>query len=184
MVFKPKLQLIWAQDIKGGIGKNNSLPWDIPKEMAHFNKTTTTVNDPCKRNAVIMGRKCWDSIPQKFRPLKKRLNIVLSRSLQPIEDSDTIIMNDFNLLIDRLCNDEKLNANLENIFIIGGSDIYTLALESKFLHKLIVSTIDFDFGCDVFIPDVDYDKFKLIDCQDISEEPYKYCIRTYEVKDA
>lgn len=182
MGFKPKFQLIWAEDLKRGIGKNNTLPWNIPNEMAHFNKTTTTVTDSSKRNAVIMGRKCWESIPEKYRPLRKRLNIVLSRSLEPKNEKNVIITSDFEALIDRLSTDEELNKDLENIFIIGGSDIYKLGLLSKYLSKLIVTTIDHDFGCDVFAPSVDYSKFRLVDSRESVEgEPYKYTIKTYEV---
>uniref|UniRef100_A0A0N5BRD7 dihydrofolate reductase n=1 Tax=Strongyloides papillosus TaxID=174720 RepID=A0A0N5BRD7_STREA len=184
MAFIPRLHLIWAQDIKGGIGKNNTLPWDIPNEMAHFQKTTTTVTDPTKRNAVIMGRKCWESIPEKYRPLRKRLNIVLSRALPPVNEKNLIITNDFDNLMDRLSTDKEINSDLENVFVIGGSDIYKLGLESKYLSKLIVTTIENDFGCDIIIPSIDFSKFNLVDSRDSAEgEPYKYCIKTYEVKE-
>ncbi|CEF62087.1 Dihydrofolate reductase [Strongyloides ratti] len=182
MCFKPRLQLIWAEDFKKGIGKNNTLPWDIPNEMAHFQKTTTTVNDNNKRNAVIMGRKCWESIPEKYRPLRKRLNIVLSRTMEPKDEKNLIITDNFDALINRLSTDEKLHVDLENVFVIGGSDIYNLALSSKYLSKLIVTVIENDFGCDVFAPSIDYSKFKLCDKREFFEgEPYKYTIRTYEV---
>ena len=62
-----------------GIGNNGQLPWRLQSEMKHFATTTKTTQDPGKQNAVIMGRKTWESIPLKFRPLKNRLNIVLSR---------------------------------------------------------------------------------------------------------
>lgn len=62
-----------------GIGKNGQLPWNLPKEMKHFARMTTDTTDASLRNAVIMGRKTWESIPAKFRPLRRRLNVVLSR---------------------------------------------------------------------------------------------------------
>ena len=77
-----------------GIGNNGQLPWRLKSEMKHFASTTTTTKDTSKRNAVIMGRKTWDSIPRKFRPLKNRLNLVLSRqndiSLQDSEQHNKV----------------------------------------------------------------------------------------------
>ena len=74
-----KVNLIVAACGKSfGIGCNGELPWRLRSEMKYFAETTSKTKDPNKRNAVIMGRKTWESIPSKFRPLKNRLNIVLS----------------------------------------------------------------------------------------------------------
>ena len=65
----------------GGIGKEGKLPWKLSGDMAFFKRVTLdTENTPDVRNAVIMGRKTWESIPNSFRPLPGRLNVVLSRS--------------------------------------------------------------------------------------------------------
>ncbi len=67
-----------------GIGKEGKLPWNLPEDMAHFKKITTTTTSASSSsnavNAVIMGRKTWQSIPERFRPLRDRLNVVLSRN--------------------------------------------------------------------------------------------------------
>lgn len=76
-----RMNLIVAVDDCGGIGRNGGLPWNLPAEMARFSKMTTVTTDRNKKNAVIMGRKVWESIPPKFRPLKKRFNVVLSRKV-------------------------------------------------------------------------------------------------------
>lgn len=65
---------------KLGIGMNGTMPWKLPADMAYFKQLTTATADRRKMNAVIMGRKTWESIPTKFRPLKGRFNVVLSRS--------------------------------------------------------------------------------------------------------
>jgi len=72
------LNLMVAACEGGGIGKNGTLPWKIPSEMKYFTKMTKSTRDEGKRNAVIMGRLTFESIPEKFRPLKGRLNVVLT----------------------------------------------------------------------------------------------------------
>lgn len=73
------LTLVVAATTKNGIGKDGTLPWRIPKDLAYFSKVTS--NAPIgKANVVFMGRATWESIPVRFRPLKNRLNVVLSRN--------------------------------------------------------------------------------------------------------
>ena len=70
--------LIVAVDENYGIGKSNSIPWDIPEDLKYF-KDITTYNENDKNiNVVIMGRKTWESIPIKFRPLRDRVNIIVT----------------------------------------------------------------------------------------------------------
>lgn len=70
-----RLHLIFARAANGVIGKDNALPWHLPEDMAHFKRTTLG-------HPVIMGRKTWDSLPPKFRPLPGRANIVVTRDAQ------------------------------------------------------------------------------------------------------
>ena len=77
-MMKP-FSIVVAIDSQHGIGKNNDLPWHLPADLKHF-KFITTNSAVGKRNVVVMGRKTWDSIPEKFRPLPNRTNVVLSKS--------------------------------------------------------------------------------------------------------
>lgn len=74
-----RLTIIVAATKANGIGINNSLPWHLPKDMKYFSQVTSNAADG-QQNAVIMGRKTWESIPKKHRPLSNRYNIVLSRN--------------------------------------------------------------------------------------------------------
>jgi dihydrofolate reductase len=74
-----RLTLIVAATKSNGIGQNARLPWQLPKEMAYFAQVTSNAPDG-RSNAVLMGRNTWESIPKKFRPLKNRVNIVISRN--------------------------------------------------------------------------------------------------------
>ena len=81
---KLKLAMVAAMSLTNGIGKDGGLPWRLKGEMAYFRNVTSYVPEEEKsqgaRNAVIMGRKTWASIPPKFRPLGGRINIVISRT--------------------------------------------------------------------------------------------------------
>ncbi len=91
--------IVAAEESTRGIGKNGNLPWRLPTDMSAFQKLTTKFREPgfetAATNVVIMGRKTWDSIPKKFRPLKNRINIVLSRTMKPY-----VLMFGINLEID------------------------------------------------------------------------------------
>ncbi len=72
-----RLTVIVASTRTNGIGQNSRLPWRLPKEMAYFKRVTTNAPEGAM-NAVVMGRNTWQSIPPKFRPLDKRLSLVVS----------------------------------------------------------------------------------------------------------
>jgi dihydrofolate reductase len=76
--MKP-ISLVLAATPAGGIGLRGELPWKLPSDMAFFRDVTTTAA-PGRQNACVMGRRTWASIPQRFRPLKGRVNVVLSAS--------------------------------------------------------------------------------------------------------
>ena len=80
-----KYSLIVAFDNKCGIGKNNQLPWDLKNEMKHFTNVTKTKNTELNKkkiNAVVMGRNTWESIPNKYKPLSDRLNIIVTSNAE------------------------------------------------------------------------------------------------------
>lgn len=121
-----------------GIGYQGSLPWRLRKEMAYFKRVTTRTSDPSLRNAVIMGRKTWDSIPSKFRPLSSRLNIILSRSF----DNEVI---DENLLHAKSVQDSLQlikDKNIERVYVIGGAEIYNEFIKSGLVDNVLLTEIE------------------------------------------
>ena len=65
--------LIWAQSTSGVIGRDGTIPWSLPEDMAHFKRLTMG-------HTVVMGRRTWESLPVRFRPLPGRRNVVVSRN--------------------------------------------------------------------------------------------------------
>ena len=129
------LGLIYARARNGVIGKNNTLPWHLPEDLAHFK--ATTLGQP-----VIMGRKTWDSLPPKFRPLPGRLNIVVTRQTQWHAEGAQVA--------------HSLEQALAHCpasafaWVIGGADIYAQAL--PLAQRVVVTEIDADFDGDAFAP--------------------------------
>ncbi|CCC68234.1 hypothetical protein NCAS_0B01500 [Naumovozyma castellii] len=111
-----------------GIGFQGNLPWRLSKEMKYFRQVTSSTFDPAKKNAVIMGRKTWESIPARFRPLPNRINVVISRSFtDTLQEANDLTDPYFKINSLSGCIDElttKMTKDLERIYIIGGGEIY------------------------------------------------------------
>eukprot|EP01042_Synura_sphagnicola_P028320 gene28320-36543_t len=144
-----------------GIGRDGQLPWRVKEDMAFFKDITSTA--PCGlRNAVVMGRKTWESLPAKFRPLQNRLNVVLSsdanvRTKYALPDE----VLSFASLSDAV-NALDQDATVASVFIIGGESLYREAVASPLCRKIYVTEIFGEFeGFDTFFPRVPADSFRL-----------------------
>lgn len=142
--------IIVAFDSQYGIGKKGQLPWVLPMDLKHFKEITTAVADPSKKNAVIMGRTTWESLPQKFCPLPGRVNLVLSKEGKLSLPSGVLCSQS---LDDALILLSSSN-NIENVFVIGGAQIFALAIEHPSCQKLYVTHVQGGYGCDVFFPPI------------------------------
>ncbi|XP_014671153.1 PREDICTED: dihydrofolate reductase-like isoform X2 [Priapulus caudatus] len=149
-------------------------------EMKFFNRITTRTQNSEKRNAVIMGRKTWFSIPKAHRPLPNRVNVVLSRSLQERPEGAHHLAHDFEEAIHWLTSPSRCE-DVENIMVIGGSDVYKVAMDSPYCHKVYLTRVLQDFDCDTFFPMFDESQYELISDPDVPGEiqeengiPYKF----------
>ena len=130
-----QLHLIYARARNGVIGRDNTLPWHLPEDLAHFKRLTLGC-------PVIMGRKTWDSLPPKFRPLPGRSNIVITR--QPDwHNVGAIAAHGLEAAL-------SLCAQAEHVWVIGGAQIYAQAL--PLAATVEVTEIDADFAGDAYAP--------------------------------
>lgn len=154
-----KTALIVAMDSERGIGKNNDLMWHLPKDMQFFKDTT-------QGQIVVMGRKNYDSIPEKYRPLPNRLNVVLTRNSE-FNAPDCLV---FHSLEDCLTyfKDEKERA----LFIIGGGEIYRMAIESNIVDEMYITHVHHSYEAETFFPEFDAALWKssLLFQQEIDEK--------------
>lgn len=150
--------LIVAFDGSGGIGKNGSIPWHLPTDMRFFREMTTTTNDPKRKNAVIMGRKTYFSIPKPYRPLKNRFNIMLTKHPGKYEGETVPSCESLEDAIEKANRDD----NIESIFIIGGSSVYEEAVRKQKCDRLYITKVRKKFGCDTYFCE-DYENWYTIE---------------------
>ena len=170
------LTLIVAATLKNGIGKDGALPWPmLKKEMAYFARVTKRVPLPhntgsvqsdtlkqanlegTRRNVVIMGRKTWDSIPPKFRPLKDRTSIVISSQARERLGSlpdDVVVAGDLVSGLRELDGfvREGKAPPVGRAFVIGGTSVYRAALELEQTKRILLTRIHEEYDCDTFFP--------------------------------
>jgi dihydrofolate reductase len=151
--------LIVAMCRNNGIGLNGQLPWHLPHDLQNF--ATLTKGDG--NNAVIMGNKTWQSLPvfkNKVRGLPNRDNFVLSRV-----DRFDMAVNHNHILktfktVEEVVYHIGQNNIYEDVWVIGGADIYKQFLDKNLINKCYVTTIDADFKCDAFFPVLDMKEWK------------------------
>lgn len=131
------IRLVWAQDRNGGIGKAARIPWRVPEDMARFKELTLG-------HPVIMGRKTWESLPAKFRPLPGRRNIVVTRDTSWAAEGAEVAHSVDDAV--RRCGDSLVS-------VIGGGEIYRAAMDLA--TELRVTEVDIAVdGADAHAPDI------------------------------
>ena len=150
-----KVSLIVAMDLDRGIGRDNDLMWHLPNDMKFVKETT-------RDHIVVMGRKNYDSIPEKFRPLPHRENAILTRNTS-FEAPNCKV---FNSLED--CLENYKDEASRTLFIIGGGEIYRLALEAGVIEDMYITHINQSYNADTFFPDFDLKKWTV---ETVMEQP-------------
>ncbi|KAH9624290.1 hypothetical protein KSS87_014018 [Heliosperma pusillum] len=202
-----RYQVVVAATRDMGIGKDGKLPWTLPSDLRYFKELTTTTSVAGKKNAVIMGRKTWESIPLKYRPLPGRLNVVLSRSgkmgLATLED--LLVCTDLNSALKFLA-EPPLSSSLEKVFVIGGGQVLKIGsrhsdpqiarfplLEQAIVSEALGDTLNApsceaihltdiktNVECDTFIPRIDPSSFvPLISSTEMVENNIRFSFLTY-----
>ncbi|KAM3498861.1 hypothetical protein MY10362_007847 [Beauveria mimosiformis] len=154
-----ELTLVVAATRSMGIGAGGTMPWKgLRNEIKYFARVTTQLPSHCPSgavNAVIMGRKTWDSIPPKFRPLKDRLNIVISRSAvaPPPPPSPPSIQEPVRVSsVEGALEYARAHGGGGRVFVIGGGQIYAAVLQRPEARRVLLTSIDEEYDCDTFFP--------------------------------
>lgn len=165
-----KISLIVAIAENNAIGLNNDLLWRLPNDMKYFREITSG-------HHILTGRKNYISIPQKFRPLPNRTNMVLTRQAD-FNDEGSFTFNNMENAIEFA----KSNNETE-LFIIGGGQIYKEALEKKLIDKMYVTHVHHYFEADTFFPEIDNNLWEITSAnahEKDEKHPYAYSFVVYE----
>ncbi|KAF9927820.1 dihydrofolate reductase [Linnemannia zychae] len=181
--------IVVAADRAMGIGKNGGLPWRLRKDMAFFAKITGKVVRPEQAvtmtettpstihqrvNACIMGRKTWESIPKKFRPLSDRFNVIVSRDPHYLDDKPeknnplVALAKSFEAALDLVESLQTSSSSssspiqIARIFLIGGAQLYNEGVRSKDCAHIFMTKIDAIVDCDTFFPEIDPTEYTLL----------------------
>tara|TARA_B110000037_G_scaffold60719_1_gene74408 strand:- start:3094 stop:3603 length:510 start_codon:yes stop_codon:yes gene_type:complete len=151
------------------IGKNNQLIWNLPKDMKYFMDTTMNTT-------VIMGRKNYESIPKKYRPLKNRNNVIITRN-KSYKAEGCLVVNSIEESLESLRNVEN-----KEVFVIGGGEIYKKFLEKGLIDRMYITHIDEQFDGDTFFPEINYDSWQsseFLNHKKDESNPYNFKIMVY-----
>jgi len=161
------IKLIVAKASNDVIGKDNDLIWHLPADMRFFTQST-------KGHIVIMGRRNWDSIPLKYRPLFDRINAVVTRNKDfSHSDCDT-----FNSIEDAIKH-YQTNQSDKDIYIIGGGQIYDYVIQNDLVDEMLITHIHQDFEGDTWFPKFNesiWNKEMIMDFKKDEKNPHDFTV--------
>ena len=138
--------IVLAADLDWGIGKDNALPWPkLRGDLQHFKRVTSTAS-PGWRNAIVMGRKTWESKEVAGKPLPNRLNVVVSRQALAVPPG---------VVLAPSVDDALAVGGVESIFVVGGAGLLRHVIDRPDLRFVYLTRIEGRFDCDVHMPDLD-----------------------------
>lgn len=167
-----KVSAIVAVGRRFEIGKDNDLLWHLPADMKYFKETTTG-------HYIITGRRSYMSIPEKYRPLPNRVNVVVTRQAD-FSISGAEVVNSIEEGVELARNNEE-----SEVFIIGGGQIYNEALQNGLVDKLYLTLVDQEFEADTYFPIIDFNEWEevFIDFRPNDEKnKYDLTFKVYEKK--
>ncbi len=138
MTHTPRIAYVVAMDENRLIGRNNDLPWRLPDDLSWFRRQT--IGKPC-----VMGRKTYDSLPDRFRPLPGRLNIVVTRN-RHYEAPGAVVVHSVEEAL-------KAAGDVEEIIIVGGADLFRRLL--PIVDRLYLTRVHGAVEGDVYFPEFD-----------------------------
>lgn len=173
----PAVGMIWAEARGGVIGAGGGMPWHVPEDLAHFRKTT-------RGCPVIMGRKTWESLPERFRPLPGRTNIVITGDAARAGEFAAEGAATASSLEAAVELAQTTAADADQVWVMGGGTIYAEAVEKGLAQQAEVTRLDIDTDGDTCAPALDPAQWELVSAEPesgwkTSESGIRYRFETY-----
>ncbi|MFC1663502.1 dihydrofolate reductase, partial [Patescibacteria group bacterium] len=155
-----------------------TLPWRLPADLQYFHDITSGQPPAGKINAVIMGRKTWESIPTNKRPLPNRINIVISgNKIYQVPEGVLLVES-----LQQALAAADIGKEINELFVIGGGQVFAEAIAKPECVRLYITEVDTDVGADTFFPAIPKD-YKLTESsKQISQGGYTFRFNVYERK--
>jgi dihydrofolate reductase len=142
----PMFDIVVAADLDWGIGKGNALPWPkLRGDLQHFKRTTSTASEG-RRNAIVMGRKTWESKEVAGKPLPNRINVVVSHGALTLPP---------NVVLAGSPDQALALEGVETIFVVGGAGLIRDVIERPDLRYVYLTRVFQHYECDVEMPNLD-----------------------------
>jgi dihydrofolate reductase/thymidylate synthase len=139
--------VVVAADLDWGIGKDQTLPWPkLRGDLRHFKRITSTTSTPGRKNAIVMGRKTWQSKEVGERALPDRVNVVVSRSDLAVPPG---------VIAARSLDEALAVRDVETVFVVGGAILLIETIERRDLRYVYLTRVEERYDCDVRMPDLD-----------------------------
>ncbi len=147
--------MIWAEAAGGVIGASGTMPWHVPEDQAHFKAVTSG-------SPVIMGRKTWESLPERFRPLPGRTNIVITRDAATqgeLESSGAVPASSLEVAVELA---QERAEGADRVWIMGGGAVYAEAVQKGLAQLAEVTRFDLEVSGDTHAPVLDSERWELV----------------------
>ncbi len=161
-----EFSIIAAVDKNNGLGRAGTLVWHLKGDLEHFKAITTRSVGQDKQNVVIMGSVTWNSLPDKFKPLPNRLNVVLNHHANFSVPKGVILATSFDDILQALVS----RTDVGEIFVIGGASVYAMSIKHPACTRIYLTRIDKEYGCDVFFPIIDESIFVESSVSELQQE--------------
>lgn len=142
--------MVVAADLGDGIGMKGRVPWHLPTDLAHLKRLTSETEVPGTRNAVLMGRVTWETIPDRWRPLPGRVNAVISRQINLVLPDEVLRASSLAHALELA----RARVEVERIFVLGGAEIYRQAILLDTCRHIFLTRVLARYECDAFFPTI------------------------------
>ncbi len=174
-----EFEIVAAAEENDGLGFKGDIPWYLPGDLKFLKTLTSTTRETGKRNAVLMGRVTWETIPKKYQPLPGRLNVVISRNRSYQLPAGVLLAHSLEEAVAQAAAAD----DVETLFVLGGAQIYQAAIVHKSCRRVYLTRIHAGFECDAFFPPIDETAYQLAaSSQRREHKGVAYTFHTWERK--